>query len=175
MVSKNSIMYPIGIGVFFMIDYFFLIFIPFIGKQDMSFLIKVFLIVLHIVLFFVVWCFVILYNSNAGVPPPFWGFYLNDTEQKKKRYCLICHVFKPERCHHCSTCNKCVLVMDHHCPWLNGCIGFLNRKYFMMLLFYTIISLLLIVISNFYYVFDFFKNKKMWYILDGPYYISSLV
>lgn len=53
------------------------------------------------------------------------------------RYCLICQVFKPERTHHCSTCKRCVLVMDHHCPWLNNCVGFRNRKTFMLLIIYA--------------------------------------
>ena len=47
------------------------------------------------------------------------GYFLDDPECKKRRYCLICHIFKPERCHHCSACNRCVLNMDHHCPWIN--------------------------------------------------------
>ncbi|XP_044077571.1 palmitoyltransferase ZDHHC20-A-like isoform X2 [Siniperca chuatsi] len=33
------------------------------------------------------------------------------------RYCDHCQVIKPDRCHHCSTCEMCVLKMDHHCPW----------------------------------------------------------
>lgn len=63
------------------------------------------------------------------------------------RYCDHCHLLKPDRCHHCSACNKydftlflksytcildcsvtvqhllfllsyrCILKMDHHCPW----------------------------------------------------------
>ncbi|KAK3521949.1 hypothetical protein QTP70_020052, partial [Hemibagrus guttatus] len=34
------------------------------------------------------------------------------------RYCDRCQVIKPDRCHHCFTCDKCVLKMDHHCPCL---------------------------------------------------------
>ena len=56
---------------------------------------------------------------------------------KRKRYCLICHVFKPERTHHCSVCNRCVLNMDHHCPWIHNCIGFYNRKIFILILVYA--------------------------------------
>lgn len=51
----------------------------------------------------------------------------------------MCNVFKPERCHHCSACNRCVLNMDHHCPWINNCVGFWNRKYFLLLLIYVLL------------------------------------
>ena len=88
------------------------------------------------------------------------GFFLDDPEHKKRRYCLICHIFKPERCHHCSTCNKCILVMDHHCPWLNGCVGHSNRKFFMMLLFYANTTVFLLIIVNEKFLNDFFFNKK---------------
>lgn len=56
------------------------------------------------------------------------------------RYCDTCELIKPDRCHHCSICDRyappvqlstvcsrmyalsfvvcrCVLKMDHHCPW----------------------------------------------------------
>jgi len=67
---------------------------------------------------------------------------------KRKRYCLMCNVFKPERCHHCSICNRCVLNMDHHCPWINNCVGFYNRKFFMQMLFYLTLTLLYTNICN---------------------------
>jgi palmitoyltransferase ZDHHC2/15/20 len=60
---------------------------------------------------------------------------------------MLCHVFKPERCHHCSVCNRCVLNMDHHCPWINNCVGFFNRKKFLLLLFYSL--------ANLYFMFLF--------------------
>lgn len=89
------------------------------------------------------WCYLSAVCADPGKPPAFWGFYLENPEDKRRNYCAYCHTYKPERCHHCSTCGRCVLNMDHHCPWLHNCIGFFNRKYFMLLLFYTWISLLL--------------------------------
>lgn len=73
---------------------------------------------------------------------------MNEPENRRKRYCLICHLFKPERCHHCSTCGSCMLGMDHHCPWLATCIGYYNRKYFMLVLFYSLTSLAVVIGFN---------------------------
>ena len=78
-------------------------------------------------------------TTDPGQVPVFWGFHLGDPENKRRRYCLMCNIFKPERCHHCSACNRCVLNMDHHCPWINNCIGFWNRKFFILLLIYVFI------------------------------------
>lgn len=33
------------------------------------------------------------------------------------RICEKCNLLKPDRAHHCSVCDACVLKMDHHCPW----------------------------------------------------------
>lgn len=98
----------------------------------------VILAVFHSLMFMVVWSLLQAMLTDPGQVPVFWGFHLGDSENKRRRYCLMCNVFKPERCHHCSACNRCVLNMDHHCPWINNCIGYWNRKYFMLLLIYVL-------------------------------------
>ena len=39
------------------------------------------------------------------------------------QYCPRCRVIKPDHCHHCSLCNRCVLKIDHHCPWYPLCLS----------------------------------------------------
>lgn len=66
----------------------------------------------------------------------------------------MCNVFKPERCHHCSVCNTCILNMDHHCPWINTCIGYFNRKFFMQMLFYLVVLLYFSIFINFKFFYE---------------------
>ena len=94
----------------------------------------------HVLFIMLLWSFFQSMTTDPGQVPVFWGFHLGDPENKRRRYCLMCNVFKPERCHHCSACNRCVLNMDHHCPWINNCIGFWNRKYFLLLLVYVLLT-----------------------------------
>lgn len=103
------------------------------------------------------WSFFQTMTTDPGQVPVFWGFHLGDNENKRRRYCLMCNVFKPERCHHCSACNRCVLNMDHHCPWINNCVGFWNRKQFLLLLTYV---LLIVYTTCAFMAYDFYKVLK---------------
>ncbi|KAJ9477640.1 Palmitoyltransferase PFA3 [Pseudozyma hubeiensis] len=56
----------------------------------------------------------------------------------ESRWCAKCDAPKPDRTHHCSSCNRCILRMDHHCPWLaNRCVGLRNHKAFFLFVSYT--------------------------------------
>ena len=108
-----------------------------------------FILYYHLIFFMVGWTVYTTAKSDPGQVPLYWGFYIGDSDTKRTRYCLMCNVFKPLRCHHCSMCNRCVLNMDHHCPWINSCIGFYNRKYFIQMVFYLIIVIISTIIANF--------------------------
>ncbi|ODV98378.1 hypothetical protein PACTADRAFT_38220 [Pachysolen tannophilus NRRL Y-2460] len=101
-------------------------------------------------------------EENEAVVPP--SFLLNKSLTVRNdgsfRYCNKCRVWKPDRCHHCSSCQKCVLKMDHHCPWFATCIGFKNVKYFIQFLIYSVLysSFGLIVTGELAY--KFFTNEE---------------
>ena len=69
--------------------------------------------------------------------------------------CKKCGLPKPERCHHCSICNKCHLRMDHHCPAVGVCISVKNTQSFIVMLRWAIVlivvNILELIASYFYF------------------------
>ena len=128
----------------------------------------VMLVFFHVLFVLLVWSFFQAMTTDPGQVPVFWGFHLGDPENKRRRYCLMCNIFKPERCHHCSACNRCVLNMDHHCPWINNCVGFWNRKFFLLLLIYVLITTYFVAIACAY---DWMKSIE--WAVDVYYYNTS--
>ena len=159
--------------LFFYIAYIFL-FHQITPFSSSSFFIDFFYVFIYFLMF---WAYIIVMKCPAGSIPLYWGFYIGDDDEKRKRYCLICNAFKPERSKHCSICNECVLNMDHHCPWVNNCIGFFNRKYFMQFIFYAEISFIYNFIFSCIYLLGkikIVKEGKINYIYYGFMWINCL-
>ena len=116
------------------------------------------IILFHVLIFLLTGALFLTSKTNPGTTPVYWGFHIGDEDFKKKRYCLLCQVFKPERTHHCSICNLCILNMDHHCPWVNNCIGFYNKKFFVQLLFYFLLTSFCFCITYIPYSYNIIKN-----------------
>lgn len=64
-------------------------------------------------------------------------------ELQIKRWCKKCNQEKPNRSHHCSICNVCILKMDHHCPWINNCVGYRNHGHYLRFLFYVTLAMIM--------------------------------
>ncbi|XP_007228481.3 palmitoyltransferase ZDHHC15B [Astyanax mexicanus] len=75
------------------------------------------------------------------------------------RFCDRCQVIKPDRCHHCSVCETCILKMDHHCPWVNNCVGFSNYKFFLLFLSYSMLYCVFIAATVFQYFLKFWVGE----------------
>ncbi|KAH3670935.1 hypothetical protein OGAPHI_000646 [Ogataea philodendri] len=96
-------------------------------------------------------------TDETPVPPAF--LQENSITVKRDggfRFCNKCKVWKPDRCHHCASCDMCVLKMDHHCPWFADCIGFKNHKLFIQFLIYCTIYIALATAISGYSLYEIY-------------------
>jgi len=99
--------------IFYGINFYFWILIPFYIK---------------IIGFFLYFIFLFSYLYTALINP---GFPLNNEESKigepkeKFRFCDICKIYVniQLKTTHCVDCDICIEGFDHHCPWTSKCIG----------------------------------------------------
>lgn len=102
--------------------------------------------------------FLKVHTFNTGLNPP--GLSVSGNSPTAYRYCVKCSVWKPDRCHHCSSCNRCVLRMDHHCPWFATCIGYYNQKYFIQLIIYVTVYASFLSAVSLSVLWKFFVDEK---------------
>lgn len=67
-------------------------------------------------------------------------------------FCSTCYNWKPDRSHHCSELNRCVLKMDHFCPWVGGVVGETSFKFFVQFTFWATLFCLHTLISLAYFM-----------------------
>ncbi|ESN89989.1 hypothetical protein HELRODRAFT_187664 [Helobdella robusta] len=141
-----------------------------------------YIVIFSVLLFMCIWCFIkAIFTPTAGVP---FQYFLTadekDQAEKGKaeckevvenkgiklrvqgrtvrgcvRFCEACQCIKPDRTHHCSNCQKCVLKMDHHCPWINNCVCYSNYKFFFLFLMYSFLFCLFIAATSCQYFVKF--------------------
>mgnify|MGYP000170147107 FL=1 len=126
------------------------------------------LVVYHVLILMVLWSYFACVLTEPGRVPDGWTPPEEDEEvgnhksnsEKLRRFCRKCTAWKPERCHHCSVCGRCVLKMDHHCVWVANCVGAYNYKFFLLFLLYTFAATVfdaVVLLSNFV---AFFKDLQ---------------
>ncbi|XP_075750753.1 palmitoyltransferase ZDHHC15B [Rhipicephalus microplus] len=86
--------------------------------------------------------------------------------------CDNCKLIKPDRCHHCSACRRCVLKMDHHCPWFNNCVCFSTYKFFLLTLFYSVLLAAYVMASVSIYLLHKYPRRSL---LHRPRHIKFLL
>eukprot|EP00192_Tetraselmis_astigmatica_P010565 CAMPEP_0117681440 /NCGR_PEP_ID=MMETSP0804-20121206/18985_1 /TAXON_ID=1074897 /ORGANISM="Tetraselmis astigmatica, Strain CCMP880" /LENGTH=377 /DNA_ID=CAMNT_0005491201 /DNA_START=396 /DNA_END=1527 /DNA_ORIENTATION=- len=118
------------------------------------------LLFFSLLVFMLGWSYFATVFTSAGSVPPGWHPFPTDedaTAERERvcsgllpqtantgvlrpRFCRKCQAWKPQRAHHCSVSNACILKMDHYCIWVVNCVGLLNYKFFLLFLFYTSLS-----------------------------------
>lgn len=85
----------IGVSCFIAFNYYVFVFLYMLGLKPAPY--AVFLIVFHVFFLLLIWSMIKSVLGDPGRVPIYWGFFAEESENRKRRYCLLCHSFKPER------------------------------------------------------------------------------
>lgn len=111
-------------------------------------------------------------DDEGQLRPP--GVFVENSMMCKSnggfRFCSKCKCWKPDRSHHCSSCERCILKMDHHCPWFGECIGFHNYRYFVQFLVWSEAYLAVVTWMSCWSLFQFFVYER-WPLADFSFHV----
>lgn len=85
----------VGVIVFIAFNYFVFVVEFMLGLKPSPFIIL--LVIFHLLFFMLLWSMVKSIIGDPGRVPIYWGFFAEESENRRRRYCLLCHSFKPER------------------------------------------------------------------------------
>jgi len=96
-MSCGKLLNPHFIGVicFITFNYFVYAYEYMISLKQNNYLIL--LIIFHVLFALLLWSMIRAIVGDPGRVPIYWGFFAEESENRKRRYCLLCHSFKPER------------------------------------------------------------------------------
>jgi palmitoyltransferase len=85
----------VGVVCFIVFNYFVFVYEYMISLKPAPYIVLLVVFNLLFVLLLVSMGKAIL--GDPGRVPIYWGFFAEESENRKRRYCLLCHSFKPER------------------------------------------------------------------------------
>lgn len=136
-----------------LINYFQYVYLFLVERQPSSMITH--LIIFHILYVITVWSYFMTCFSQPGYLSPEQNF--NPPTNQRRRYCLLCSCFKPDRSHHCSSCRKCILNMYNHNSAFNNCIGLKNKKMYLLFFLYLLLSLTYQTITSLFIILEEYR------------------
>lgn len=118
------------------------------------------------------------YNFACFTRPGYIEELSSRQDHNHYKKCKKCSFPKPPRAHHCSSCGKCVLLMDHHCPWINNCVGLFNHRFFFNFCLFTTMGLLFVAILTLPYYISLRQHyntgARIWKLFPESYISKNL-